>query len=328
MHSQEEVEHVAETQPTLQPKSKGRRQGKEPTTGDSTIPKAKPRNVQWSENEDVVLLRCYMDVCSDPIVGTNQKYATLFKKVLEKYDGARRDGMYPDLNPRNTDSMRKRLTRIRGEISHWVTSYETAMSSVGKRSGCNEGDVLEMAQQLHKEHPKYKNGFSMWKQWETVKPYIEYESYLNWESHLKKNQVRNENTVDLEDDGSERMESTDGSSGTKRYRLVDDSVSSPKRPMGRDKAKRMSTAGSSTTSGLDAIGEGFMQFNVRAQQNIECQMKRMEWEKAMHDKRFEIIDKKEARKANELEVRETEAKNQRLSMAMQQIGRASCRERV
>ena len=44
----------------------------------------------------------------------------------------------------------------------------------------------------------------------------------------------------------------------------------------------------------------------------------------MHEKKFELIDKKEARRAKEeasrareLEVRESEAKNQRLAMAMQ-----------
>ena len=184
--------------------------------------------------------------------------------------------MYPGVSSRTTDSMRKRVSRVKEEISHWLNNYEKAMKLVGQRSGCNHDDVISSAQDLHKEHPKFHNGFSMWKQWEALKHYPEYEMYLNWDSQLKKNQDGTGNTIDLDDDGGERMPSTDGSSGTKRYRLVDDSVSSPKRPVGRDKAKKMSKGGSSTISGMDAIGEGFLQFNENAQQNLEYQRQRME----------------------------------------------------
>ena len=214
MYSQADVEYVPDSQPESMSVPTARsRKGKEVATGS-----AQGRNVQWTENEDLVLLRCYFDVCSDPRVGTNQRYDTLFKNIHERFENAKRYGLYPGLTSRTTDSLRKRVERIKAEMNHWMGCYETATKNVGQRSGCNEEDVLSMAQELHKENSKYHCGFAMFKQWQLMKDYPQYEMYLNWETTLKKKELQ---PIDLDDVGSAQKESTGGSSGTKRFRLVD-----------------------------------------------------------------------------------------------------------
>ena len=107
-------------------------------------------------------------------------------------------------------------------MNHWLGCYERELKVTGQHSGTNDDDVLSTAQQLHKENPKFRNGFSMFKQWDVLKVYPQYEMYLDWENHLKK---KDHQTTDLDDEDADQRESTGGSSGTKRYRLVDDSVS-------------------------------------------------------------------------------------------------------
>lgn len=289
MYSQPDVEFVAETQPESMPKTKSRsRKGKEAFTGkdDATNARGTGRNVAWSENEDLVLLRCYMDVCSDPIVGTNQRYGTLFKKIHEKYEDARKDAMITELIYRTQDSLRKRVGRIKEEMNHWLASYERAENAVGQRSGYNDNDVLSTAQKFHKENTKFHNGFSMFNQWDLLKKYPEYDKYLNWETILRKKEHQ---TTDLDDDVANERESTGGSSGTKRYRLVDDdSVSSPKRPMGRDKAKRMGKSSTSINSDADGVSQGWSQFNENYPHHIELERKKFEWKMSNEEKKLAV----------------------------------------
>lgn len=302
MYSQDDVEYVAETQPESMPKTTARRRrpGKEAVTGS-----APARNVPWSEDEDLVLLRCYFDVCTDSTTGTNQKYATLFKRVHEQYENARLDNMYTGLNDRTTDSLRKRVQRIKAEMNNWLVCYETATKAVGQRSGHNEDDVIRSAQELHKQNKNYRNGFSLFKQWSLMKDYPEYETYLNWETTLRKNDRQ---TVGLDDAGSAQRESTGGSSGTKRFRLVDDSVSSPQRPMGRDKAKRIGKSSSSVNSDMEVISQGWSDFNANYSKQIEIERRRMEMQVAKEAKKSEDNALKEARKLEQIALKKVDQK--------------------
>lgn len=292
MYPQGDVECVPETQPDSMPKPSARRQ-----KGAATGSAQGKRNVQWSEDEDLVLLRCYYDVCMDPIVGTNQKYATLFHKIKEKYDNARRDAMYSDINERTQDSLRKRVDRIKAEVNQWLPAYETATKEVGQRSGRNEEDVLKVAQALFKQNSKYNADFSMFKQWDLMKKFPEYERYLNWEKNINNKDVQAVD-LDLEDGGSNQRESTGGSSGTKRFRVVDDSVSSPQRPMGRDKAKRMAKSSTSLNSdSMEVISHVWSTFNDNYSKQVEMEGKRMELEAAREARKAEMQSVKEARRA-------------------------------
>ena len=122
------------------------------------------------------------------------------------------------------------------------------------------------------------------KQWYVLKKYPQYEMYLEWESYLKK---KDHQTIDLDDEDVDQRESTGGSSGTKRYCLVEDSVSSPKCSMGRDKAKRMGKS-STSNSVTDEVCQEWSEFNVSYPQQLQLKREKFEHKKASEAERMAV----------------------------------------
>ncbi|KAL2924900.1 Glutathione S-transferase T3 [Bienertia sinuspersici] len=77
----------------------------------------------WSIKEDEALIACYMEHCTDAIIGTNQKGTTLWRKVSESYDVAQVNRPN-ELPPRNAKMLENRRRRLAGEINLWVGCYE------------------------------------------------------------------------------------------------------------------------------------------------------------------------------------------------------------
>ena len=280
--SQPQVDVVPETQPENQPNPR-RAKGKAKATEEATTTKTKPtRNVQYNSNEDLVLISSYMIVSQDPIIGTSQKYATLFRKVEEKFEDARRDGRISGLDHYRThDSLRGRFGRIRDEINVWLICEERATTVVGDRSGYNEADVTKLAQEFFQEKSKNHAAFNLFTQWDAMKKYPEWEMKMNMEDRIKKyNEAKaagvDQTTGDDAQVGGEPMETTGGSSGSKRNRVSEFSVTS-KRPDGRDKAKKMARGVSSGNSSMDAMSEGFTTFNENYGGFLEIERQKLEF---------------------------------------------------
>ena len=70
------------------------------------------------------------------------------------------------------------------------------------------------------------------------------------------------------------MGSEGGSSGSKRP--SEDSVTTGKKPWGRDKTKRMAKCGSSGNSSMDAMSEGWVNFNESYPQFIELENRKLD----------------------------------------------------
>ena len=284
MFSQAPPEVVPETQPEIQPMRR-RGKGKAKDTEGGTTNKGEGRGSPYNTNEDLVLISCYMAVSANPIIGTNQRYASLFKKVEEKFEDVRRDGRMSGLEKkRSHDSLRLRFKRMRDDINWWVICVDRATRVVGDRSGYNEANVTETAQEFYKEKSGCNAGFNLFKQWDAMKEYPEWETRMNLEETYKK--AATTPRVDVLVDDDQPMESAGASSGSKRPSEDSVSVTPSKRPMGRDKAKKMARGGSSGNSSMDAMSEGWVNFNESYPQYLELERQKLEFARQKEERRM------------------------------------------
>ena len=152
---------------------------------------------------------------------------------------------------------------------------DRATRVVGDQSGYNEANVTEMAQEFYKEKSSGQQPFTMFKQWDAMKQYPEWETRMNLEEHMKK--AATATRVEVPDDDDQPMESEGGSSGSKRTHVSEDSVTTNKRPMGRDRAKKMAKGASSGNSSMDAMSEGWVNFKENYLQYIELERHKLEF---------------------------------------------------
>jgi hypothetical protein len=57
------------------------------------------KNPNFSPNEDMMLVKSYLEVSFDPVVNTNQKKESLWSRIMSQYNGRR--GHYPEYTTRS-----------------------------------------------------------------------------------------------------------------------------------------------------------------------------------------------------------------------------------
>jgi hypothetical protein len=93
------------------------------------------KNPNFSPNEDISLVKNYLEVSCDPVVNTNQKKESLWSRIMNLYNKKR--GHYPE---RTTRSAQSRWDTIKLEVGKFCSYYSNAMT--GNHSGFTDADKV------------------------------------------------------------------------------------------------------------------------------------------------------------------------------------------
>ncbi|KAL2937692.1 Glutathione S-transferase T3 [Bienertia sinuspersici] len=110
----------------------------------------------WSIKEDEALIACYMEHCTDVIIGTYQKGTMLRRKVSESYDAAQVNRSN-ELPPRNAKMLENSWRMLAGEINLWFGCYEEAKMATG--SAYNDENTVQTTHTLFRNSTTPKKNF-------------------------------------------------------------------------------------------------------------------------------------------------------------------------
>ncbi|KAL2920835.1 Glutathione S-transferase T3 [Bienertia sinuspersici] len=132
----------------------------------------------WSIKEDEALIACYIEHCTDVIIGTNQKGTTLWRKVSESYNVAQVNRTN-ELPPRNAKMLENQWRRLAGELNLWVGCYEEARKATG--GGYNDENIVQTAHTLFRNSTTPKKNFMCEHGWRMLCKYPKWRVKMRWE---------------------------------------------------------------------------------------------------------------------------------------------------
>ena len=98
----------------------------------------------WTQEEELILAECYIQISEDPIVGNNQQNDTFWYKVLDEYnEQAKRKG----LKERNKNMLTGKWTTMNREVGKFNSVFEQTL----RLSGENDEDLMTRVHILYKD---------------------------------------------------------------------------------------------------------------------------------------------------------------------------------
>lgn len=116
------------------------------------------RGKNWSTNEDEALCRSWLDVSQDPVVSTNQKSETLYRRIRQKFvEICQETNVAIDFELRGEKGLKSRWSVINKGVCKFVGCVTQITSR--QQSGFSPQDVLREALLLYST--KEKSPFSL-----------------------------------------------------------------------------------------------------------------------------------------------------------------------
>ncbi|KAL2936765.1 Glutathione S-transferase T3 [Bienertia sinuspersici] len=153
----------------------------------------------WSVKEDEALIACYMQHCTDAIIGTNQKASTLWRKVAESWEAAQKNRPF-ELPVRGPKMLENRWRRMASDINLWVGCYEEAKKATG--SGYNEDDTVQTAHTLFQNSTTPPRNFLCEHGWRMLCAYPKWRVKMRWAMSKKEREIANSEGNAEESSGS------------------------------------------------------------------------------------------------------------------------------
>lgn len=264
----------------------------------------------WSTAEDEALIAAFMEHTTDAVIGTNQKYSQLWRKVMESYRSAQMENPH-QINPRTGPMMRARWKRMATAVMKWIGCYEEAVRFRG--SGFNEEDVLRQARIIY-EHNEGGTSFVFEHAWNMLKKYPKWQTVLiNSLPQAGKAREAPPNTEDSE-----------GSCGSGKRMRLDESgtfsnpdtpnsgegLDSCRRPEGVKAARKKKGKGVAGAS-KDVLmnwGESIKFYSETKAVDLDLQRERLEYQR-----------RKEARKEKQMQLEERQLQMQETKMKWEML---------
>lgn len=187
----------------------------------------------WSVKEDEALIACYMEHCTDAIIGTNQKASVLWRKVAESWDAAQVNRPH-ELPVRTSKMLENRWRRMASDINLWVGCYEEAKKATG--SGYNEDNTVQTAHTLFRASTTPTRNFLCEHGWRMLCQYPKWRRKMRWAMSKKERETANaeEDTEGSASSGKRNRVDEDGDTGMGTGSFTSGGIN---RPDGVKKAK-------------------------------------------------------------------------------------------
>ncbi|KAL9664719.1 hypothetical protein QQ045_020125 [Rhodiola kirilowii] len=170
---------------------------------------------QWTWSEDHLLISAWLNVSTDPMIGTDQKGETFWERIHQYCEES-----IPGLIKRGVIAMKRRWQRINEGAQRYGSCYDQAERRIG--SGTNMDNIIQLAHELHVAKYKKKSNFDK-----------------HWNELRKQPKWRNPSAIS---EGSKRSKLSDSgaysSSANNETPTDENVVESPVRPKGTKAAKR------------------------------------------------------------------------------------------
>lgn len=116
----------------------------------------------WSQKEDVVLIRAWLNTSKDPIIGYDRRPGSFWKRVGAYFNASPHLVGMPD---REVGNCKQRWSKINDQVNEFVGSLcaATRMQS----SGRNDNDVMKLANEIY--HNDYGAKFTLEHCWRELK---------------------------------------------------------------------------------------------------------------------------------------------------------------
>ncbi|XP_074337428.1 glutathione S-transferase T3-like [Apium graveolens] len=115
---------------------------------------------QWKWDEDKLLISAWLNVSTDPMIGTDQKGEIFWERIREYCEES-----IPGLIKRGGIAIKKRWQRINEGAQRYGACYDQAERRVG--SGSNLDNITRLAHELHIAKYKKKSNFD--KHWNELR---------------------------------------------------------------------------------------------------------------------------------------------------------------
>lgn len=122
---------------------------------DKPIIIGKNKNTYWKQVEDVLLIKSWVNISTNPVIGVDEKKSDFRDSVAERF----KQYSTPGARPRTVNTMSSRWYRATHDMSVWADCPEEVIQI--NPSGKKEEDFRKTAHALyverHKKHYKFKN---------------------------------------------------------------------------------------------------------------------------------------------------------------------------
>ncbi|KAG6428154.1 hypothetical protein SASPL_112403 [Salvia splendens] len=123
------------------------------------------RKESYTENEDILLCKIYMEISQDPSIGPSQSAQRFWQRVEDGFNQAKE--RYPTWPERTQRSMQARIQAI--EKATKIFHGYIRAAEARNRSGASNADIMNEAMQMLKTDSKYKAGWRFSHVWEMIK---------------------------------------------------------------------------------------------------------------------------------------------------------------
>ncbi|XP_020219706.1 glutathione S-transferase T3 [Cajanus cajan] len=100
--------------------------------------------VPFTVQEDIILVRSWVNTSKDPIIGVDQTLRQYWSRITEAYNNDEDRGEFPE---RESTQLKARWNRIHPAVQKFIGCYKQAISQ--KKSGSSEKDVMAFAHKIY-----------------------------------------------------------------------------------------------------------------------------------------------------------------------------------
>ncbi|KAG6399834.1 hypothetical protein SASPL_141319 [Salvia splendens] len=123
------------------------------------------RQESYTENEDILLCKVYMEISQDPSIGTSQSAQGFWQHVEDGFNQAEeRDLTWPERTQRYMQACIQAIEKATKKFHGCIRAAEAR-----NRSGASNADIMNEAMQMLKTDSKYKSGWKFSHVWEMIK---------------------------------------------------------------------------------------------------------------------------------------------------------------